>query len=305
MTWSIEDMPSQKGKTIVITGANSGLGFEAAKALAAKGAEVVLTVRTLSKGEDAVQQIRAAHPTATVHAMELNLADLSSVAAFTDAFKVRFNRLDVLMNNAGVMATPETKTADGFELQFGTNHLGHFALTGQLLDVLLATPNSRVVNISSVSAENGKMHFDDVMFKQGYRRFDAYGQSKLANLLFTLGLERHFEAIDTDSIAVAAHPGIANTQLSRGMIRNNLIRSVVTWILGFFLASLPPDVAAKAQVRAAIDPSVKGGDYYGPGKGDPVKVPMPDSVREEDIQKLWELSEQLTNVYYSGKTSTA
>ena len=305
MTWSIEDVSSQTGKVFVITGANVGLGYESARALAAKGAEVVLAVRTLSKGEEAAQQIRVAQPAAKVRIMELNLADLTSIAAFVDTFKAQFNRLDVLMNNAGVMATPEAKTVDGFELQFGTNHLGHFALTGKLIDMLLATPNSRIVNVSSVSAENGNINFNDLMFEQGYRRFEAYAQSKLANLLFTLGLQRYLESIDSDTIAVAAHPGVADTQLTRGMINNKLIRSVAKWIASFFLDVVPPNVGAKPQLRAAVDPTVKGGEYYGPIKGDPSKIPMPASVHEDDIEKLWELSEQLTDVSYNRKIITA
>lgn len=299
MAWSINDIPSQTGKVIIVTGANVGLGFESAKALAKKGAEVVLAVRTVSKGEAAAQQIRIEDPAATVHVMELNLANLASISTFAETFKSQFNRLDVLMNNAGVMATPESKTDDGFELQFGTNHLGHFALTGQLLDVLLTTPDSRVVNVSSLAAENGEMHFDDLMFEQDYHRFDAYGQSKLANLLFTLGLQQHFDAIGTDTIAVAAHPGVANTELSRGMIGIDWLRSGLKGISQFFLAS--SEEGALSQLRAATDPSVSAGDYYGPDnsmKGDPIKISMPDSVHDNDIDKLWAVSEDLTGVHY-------
>lgn len=297
MAWSIEDVSNQTGKVIIITGANSGLGFEAAKALVGKGAEVILAVRTLSKGEDAAEQIRATHANATVHVMELNLADLSSVAAFADAFNAKFDRLNVLINNAGVGIGQEGQTADGFEIKFGTNHLGHFALTGQLLDLLLSTPNSRVVNVASVVAENATMNFDDVMFEQEYSATGTYGQSKLANLLFTRGLQQHLESINTNTIAVAAHPGIANTQLALGVTNNKLVRFALKWIARFFVAT--PEVGARPQVRAAVDPSVKGCDYYGPRNGNPVKVPMPDSVHEADIQTLWDLSEQLTGVRYN------
>lgn len=303
MTWSIEDVSSQAGKVIVITGANAGLGFESAKALAAINAEVVVAVRTLSKGEEAVQQIRATHPNAKLHAMELNLADLSSVADFADAFKAKFDRLNVLMNNAGVGIGQEGKTADGFEIKFGTNHLGHFALTGQLLDLLLSTPESRIVNVASVVAENAKMNFDDVMFEQEYRGTEAYGQSKLANLLFTRGLQQHLESVDANTIAVAAHPGIANTQLALGITNNKLVRFALKWIARFIVAT--PEVGARPQIRAAVDLAVKGGEYYGPRNGNPVKVPMPDSVRVDDIEKLWDLSEQLTGVDYNRKTDSA
>ena len=299
MAWSLKDITNQAGNVIVITGANVGLGYEAAKALAAKGADVVLAVRTVSKGEDAAQQIRDEIPSAKVHVMELDLANLASVKQFTENFKAQFNRLDVLMNNAGVMATPQMQTKDGFELQFGTNHLGHFALTGQLLDVLLATPDSRIVNVSSMAAENGEIHYDDLMLEEDYGRFVAYCQSKLANLLFTLGLQHRFEQWGVSSIAVAAHPGVANTELSRGFIGNDFIRSGLKWLSSFFLQT--SDDGAHSQLRAATDPSVNGGEYYGPrngGKGDAVKTPMPDSVHEDDIEKLWAVSEQLTNVMY-------
>ena len=299
MAWSLQDIPNQTDNVIVITGANVGLGYESAKALAAKGAEVVVAVRTISKGEDAAQQIRTEVPSAKVHVMELDLADLASIDQFAQNFKAQFNRLDVLMNNAGVMATPQKQTKDGFELQFGTNHLGHFALTGQLLDVLLSTPNSRVVTVSSMAADNGEMHYDDVMLDKNYERFKAYCQSKLANLLFTLGLQRRFDEWGVSSIAVAAHPGVANTELSRGFIGNNFIRSGFKWLSSLFLQS--SDQGAHSQLRAATDPSVNGGEYYGPkngGKGDAVTTPMPDSVDEDDIEKLWALSEQLTNITY-------
>jgi NAD(P)-dependent dehydrogenase (short-subunit alcohol dehydrogenase family) len=299
MAWSIDDVANLTGKVIIITGASAGLGVEATKALASKGAEVILAVRTTSKGETVAQQIRAMHPDAKLHVMALNLADLSSITAFAEAFKAQFNRLDVLMNNAGVMATPQAKTADGFELQFGTNHLGHFALTGQLLDLLLNTPYSRIVNVSSIAAENGKMHFDDIMFEQEYRRFDVYSQSKLANLLFTLGLQKRLAEMDTSTIAVAAHPGVANTELSRGMFGDNILQSVAKWISSFFIATA--DNGAQSQLRASVDTNVQGGEYYGPrnsSKGDPVKIAMPASVHEDDIEKLWALSEQLTGVRY-------
>lgn len=300
MAWTLKDIPEQSGKVIVITGANVGLGYEAAKALVEKGAEVVLAVRTVSKGHDAEAKIRESVPNGLVHVMELDLSNLASVKLFAENFKARFNRLDVLMNNAGVMATPEMKTKDGFELQFGTNHLGHFALTGQVMDILLKTPNSRVVNVSSLAAENGAIHYDDIMFEKDYQRFGAYGQSKLANLLFTLGLQGRLDKVGASTISVAAHPGVANTELTRGMLGNfAFIRKPLGWLFGLFVQS--SDQGAYSQIRAAVDPSVQAGDYYGPEdgmKGDAVKIPMPPSVHTEDIDKLWQLSEDLTQVEY-------
>lgn len=300
MAWTLNDIPDQTGKVIIITGANVGLGYESAKVLANKGAEVVLAVRSVGKGNDAETSILQSVPDAKLHVMSLDLSDLESVKSFAETFKSQFNQLDVLMNNAGVMATPQRQTKDGFELQFGTNHLGHFALTAQLMDVLLRTPNSRVVNVSSLSAENGQIHFDDIMFEKNYQRFGAYGQSKLANLLFTLGLQQRLEATGASTMSIAAHPGVAQTELSRGMMGNlGIIRTAFQWLFGLFVQS--SDKGAYSQIRAAVDSNAEGGDYYGPHnrmRGDAVKIPMPPTVHHEDIDKLWELSEALTQVKF-------
>ena len=215
--WTQEDIPDLTGKVIIVTGANCGIGYEAAKEFARKGAQTILACRSMAKAQTAEDQILAEIPNAEVEIMQLDLASQTSVHQFADEFEEKYDRLDVLVNNAGIIWTPYTKTEDGFESQFGTNHLGHFALTGLLMDHLLKTPGSRVVNVSSVGHRSGKMDFDNLMFEdgKGYSRHGAYGRSKLANLLFTYELQRKFETISADTIATAAHPGGSNTNLGR------------------------------------------------------------------------------------------
>jgi NAD(P)-dependent dehydrogenase (short-subunit alcohol dehydrogenase family) len=215
--WTTEKIPDLTGKVIIVTGANSGLGFEAAKEFARKGAQTILACRSMDKAQAALDQIKQEIPEASAEIMQLDLASLASVREFAETFKSRYDRLDILVNNAGIMWVPYQKTEDGFESQFGTNHLGHFALTGLLMDLLLKTPDARVVNVSSVGHRSGTMDFDNLMFEggKGYGRHRAYGRSKLANLLFTYELQRKFGAVDADAIATAAHPGGSNTNLAR------------------------------------------------------------------------------------------
>src|ERR1700757_1078274 len=211
--WTTADIPDQAGRTAVITGANTGLGYETAAALAAKGAHVVLAVRNLDKGKSAPDRIVAATPGASVAVQELDLSSLESVRAAADELRSRHDAIDLLINNAGVMFAPKATTTDGFELQFGTNHLGHFALTGRLLDRLLPVSGSRVVTVSSTGHRAGRIRFDDLQWDRRYSRIGAYGQSKLANLLFTHELQRRLTG--THPIAAAAHPGASSTELSR------------------------------------------------------------------------------------------
>ena len=214
--WTEENVGDQMGKVAIVTGANSGIGFETARVLAENGAKVIMAVRTVEKGETAANEIKQNSPNADVRVMKLDLADLSSVKSFAETFKKEFSQLDLLINNAGVMIPPYTKTKDGFELQFGTNHLGHFALTAQLLDVLKNTKNARVVNESSIAHVRGELDFDDLNWeKRDYDEWKSYGDSKLANLYFTFELNRKFEENNLDIIAVAAHPGITNSNLAR------------------------------------------------------------------------------------------
>jgi NAD(P)-dependent dehydrogenase (short-subunit alcohol dehydrogenase family) len=301
--WTQNDIPDLTGKVIIVTGANSGIGFEAAKELARKGAQTILACRSMDKAQAALDQILAEIPTAKAEIMQLDLARQASVRQFADEFKAKYDRLDVLANNAGIMWPPYSKTEDGFESQFGTNHLGHFALTGLLIDHLLNTPRARVVNVSSIGHRNGIMDFDNLMFEGGkdYSRHGAYARSKLANLLFTYELQRKFDAINADAIAAAAHPGGTSTNLSRHVEERWYFRALRPL---FELLAQSAAMGALPTLRAAVDPEAKGGQYYGPGgfmeyRGYPVVVQSNGaSHNKADAKRLWEVSEELTGVHY-------
>ena len=301
--WTQNDIPDLSGKVIIVTGANSGIGYEAAKEFARKGAQTILACRSMDKAKTALDQIIAEIPAAKAAIMQLDLANQESIHQFADAFKTKYDRLDVLTNNAGIMWPPYSKTEDGFESQFGTNHLGHFALTGLLIDHLLNTPRARVVNVSSVGHRSGVMDFDNLMFEGGkdYSRHGAYARSKLANLLFTYELQRKFEAINADAIAVAAHPGGSSTNLSRHVEECWYFRALRPL---FELMAQSAAMGALPTLRAAVDPAVTGGQYYGPGgfmesRGYPVIVQSNGvSHNKTDAHRLWEVSEELTGIYY-------
>ena len=298
--WKAANIPDLTGKIVLVTGANIGLGKASTQLMAAKGAQVVMAVRTVSKGEEAADDVRKEVPNAQLNVMALDLADLASVRAFAADFTATHDRLDILMNNAGVMATPQMTTQDGFELQLGTNHLGHYALTGLLIDTLLATPYSRIVNVSSGGADGAKIRFDDLMFSDDYSRFEAYGQSKLANLLFTVELQKRLVENEAPTLAVAAHPGVASSNLVSSM---RIPVPGVTTLANLLTRLMFPDTetGALSQVRAAVDSSVKGGEYYGPDKGMrgwPVQIDMPESVNAADAPRLWEISADLTGVRF-------
>jgi NAD(P)-dependent dehydrogenase (short-subunit alcohol dehydrogenase family) len=297
--WTTVDIPDQTGRVAVVTGANTGLGYETAAALAAKGAHVVLAVRNLDKGKDAAARIAQTTPGAKVDLQELDLTSLDSVRAAAEQLKSDHDAIDLLINNAGVMFTPKSTTKDGFELQFGTNHLGHFAFTGLLLDRMLATPGSRVVTVSSVGhrfARQG-IRFDDLQSDRDYSRVGAYGQAKLANLLFTYELQRRLAG--TQTIATAAHPGGSRTELTRNL--PPLVGAVTRLVEPLFQG---PDMGALPSLRAATDPSVLGGQYYGPDgfaeqRGYPKVVSSSAQSHDVDAQRrLWEVSEELTKVVY-------
>jgi len=302
--WTTANMPDLSGKVIIVTGGNSGLGYESVKVFAQKGAEVILACRSVEKGEAAKTEIMKNNPAGKIEVMNLDLMDLSSVKNFAVRFKENHSRLNVLLNNAGIMIPPYGLTKDGFESQIGTNHLGHFALTGQLIDLIVKTPKSRVVSTSSLAHKNGKMDFDNFMFDNGngYTPMKAYGRSKLANLLFIYELQRLFAAKGIDSVAVVAHPGVSQTNLMRfveGKFYYHLLKPLSSLILqSAAMGALP-------QLRAAVDPNVQGGDYYGPDgfnemKGSPVKVKsIPASYNTEDAKQLWKLSEKLTGITYN------
>ena len=297
--WTIAHIPDQSGRTAVITGANTGLGFETAAALAAKGARVVLAVRNLDKGKDAVRRIEQTTPDAHVELQELDLTSLDSVRAAAGQLKADHGAIDLLINNAGVMFTPRSTTQDGFEMQFGTNHLGHFALTGLLLDRVLAAPESRVVTVSSQGHRfvDG-IDFDDVQSERDYSRIRAYGQAKLANLLFTYELQRRLAG--TRTIAAAAHPGGSNTELARNTPAPvRLLFRVIGPLL-----TQDAVMGALPTLRAATDPGVLGGQYFGPDglgeqRGHPKVVASSAASYDIDAQRrLWTLSEELTGVVF-------
>lgn len=295
--WTANDIPDQANRVAVVTGANSGIGFETAKALAAKSATVVMACRNLDKAHNAAAEIRQSAPDAQLEILELDLADLHRVRDFADAFKERYGRLDLLINNAGVMVPPYGKTENGFELQFGANHLGHFALTGYVLDKLLMTPGSRVVTVSSGAHRMAKMDFDNLQAEKGYKPWEAYGRSKLANLLFTFELQRKLEAADADTIAVAAHPGGTKTNLQSNMFA--LWRPLMNLIMQ------EAEMGALPTLYAAAAPDVQGGDYYGPDgfqemRGYPEKVDSSDESKDVSVaRQLWVESEKLTDVTYT------
>jgi NAD(P)-dependent dehydrogenase (short-subunit alcohol dehydrogenase family) len=294
--WTEQSIPDQRGRVAVVTGANTGLGFETARALAEHGARVVLAVRDVEKGKQA-----AARMSGDVTVQALDLTSLESVRDAAAELHTKHDSIDLLINNAGVMQPPKQTTKDGFELQFGTNHLGHFALTGLLLDLLLPVPGSRVVTVSSLGHRWGDaaIHFDDLQWDRTYSRTGAYAQSKLANLLFTYELQRRLAPRGT-TVSVAAHPGVANTEL----VRNTpAVVRLIAPVIGP-LISQPAAMGALPTLRAATDPAALGGQYYGPGgrgefRGHPAVVPSsPQSYDRALQQRLWSVSEDLTGVKF-------
>jgi len=294
--WNAQQLRDQTGRVAIVTGSNSGIGFETARVLAEKGANVVMACRNLEKANPKADEIRSAHPNANVEVMELDLSDLESVQRFADAFRAKHSRLDLLINNAGIMVPPYGKTAQGFETQFGVNHLGHFALTGSLIDLLVETPGSRIVNVSSIAHYMGAIRFSDLQWEKGYKAQPAYGQSKLANLLFTYELQRRLTAAGKDTVAVAAHPGWTATNLQENAASIKFMNR--------FLAQ-EPSMGALPTLYAAAAPAVNGAEYFGPGgflqlNGPPKKVRS--NKRSHDphtAERLWNLSEDLTGVHFS------
>lgn len=298
--WTEQDIPDQKGRLAVVTGANSGLGFETARALAAHGASVVMAVRDVDKGKHAADRIADAVPGADPTVQQLDLTSLASVRTAAEQLKSAHAAIDLLINNAGVMYPPRQTTSDGFELQFGTNHLGHFALTGLLLDRMLHVPGSRVVTVSSVGHRiRARIDFDDLHSERSYNRVAAYGRSKLANLMFTYELQRRLSGTGT-TIAVAAHPGAANTDLMRNMPA--ALRALVPVVAP--IVTQTPAMGALPILRAATDPGVLGGQYYGPGgfletRGYPKIVESSSQSHDTAVQqRLWKISQELTGVAF-------
>ncbi len=307
MKWTTADMPSLKGKIAVVTGANSGLGLHTSIGLAGAGAEVVMACRNPDKAAKALEEVRSKVPGAKVQTMALDLADLDSVRSFAAAFNAKYPRLDLLCNNAGVMAVPYAKTRQGFEMQIGTNHFGHYTLTGLLLDRLKAAPAARVISVASMAHKwTRAMDLEDVNFEhKNYKKWDAYGKSKLANLLFTFELNRRLKKAGAPVIAAAAHPGFSDTNLQfvGPQLEKSAIGGVAMKISNAIFAQ-PASMGALPTLYAASMNDVDGGDYIGPDgfqqmRGYPTKVGCRALARNQDLQgRWWKLSEKLTGVQY-------
>ena len=296
--WTPKNIPDNSGRMICITGANSGLGLEAARNLVDVGAHVIMACRNVEKADAAAQSLRSGK--GSVEVRQLDLASLASIRQFSAQLLADGIELDGLMNNAGLMALDQSRTEDGFETQIGVNHLGHFALTGLLLPSLMKRPNSRIVNVSSMGHIPGKIHLDDLMCdRRRYSRWGAYFQSKLANILFTNELERRLRETSLTTIALAAHPGTARTELGKsGSSATNFVMRRLTPVL-----TRTGVQGCESQVRAMVDPNAIGREYYGPKYqmfGAPVKVTPSRRARNmDDARRLWEISEELTGVRYN------
>jgi NAD(P)-dependent dehydrogenase (short-subunit alcohol dehydrogenase family) len=293
--WTAENIPDQSGKTVIVTGANSGIGFEATAALVRKDAKVIMACRSLEKGQAAAAKIQDQYLKGEVILKQLDLADLNSVARFADDFLAEHEQLNILINNAGVMAIPYRQTADGFEMQFGTNHLGHFALTGKLLPILQKTPDSRVVTVSSYAHILGRINFDNLNSEKSYQKWLAYGQSKLANILFAYELQRLSSQHGDRPISIAVHPGYAATNLQKSS-------SFFSFTNNFMAQS--QEMGALPTLYAATHPNIQGGEYIGPD-GFLAQRGYPRLARSsrrsydlETARRLWEISEEMSGVKF-------
>ncbi|THV42767.1 oxidoreductase [Glycomyces buryatensis] len=295
--WTTADIPDQTGRTFLVTGANSGLGLETTRALAGSGAHVIMAVRNEAKGRAAAAEIGAEQPGADLEVRVIDLSDLESVKAFAADFT---GRLDVLVNNAGIMAPPRSLSPQGHESQFAANHLGHFALTGLLLDRIAAGADPRVVTISSLAHGHGRIHFDDLSGERNYSPTGYYGQSKFANMLFALELDRRLRAAASPVRSLVAHPGLSATNLIQSFSAPT--RFVAKLVLPLITQSAA--AGALPQLYAATDPRAEGGQYFGPDgkreyKGDPIIVqPVEAALDPETAKRLWDLSEELTGVNF-------
>lgn len=304
--WTEQDIPDLSGTIAVVTGANSGLGVATTRGLAAAGAHVVMACRNQEKAENTATEISESMDDPDLEILQLDLADLTSVRTFAETFRSRHDHLDLLVNNAGVMALPFRRTADGFEMQFGTNHLGHFALTGLLLDSLRAADKARVVTVSSLAHKAGRTRLEDLNWQHGYDKWKAYGQSKLANLLFALELDRRLKTQGESLVSLAAHPGISATNLAAvgpEMAGSKLRKLVMDIAVNKFIGQ-SRDRGALPTLYAATSADAAGGEYYGPGgigelHGDPAPARPNGYARDEEMAaRLWTASEQLTGVSY-------
>lgn len=301
--YDLNNLPSQNGRVAIVTGANVGLGFETTIALASKGAKVILACRSAEKAKQAMNEIKQRLPNADLVFLPLDLSDLKSVKAFAASILADYSRLDMLINNAGVMMPPYEKTIDGFELQMGANYFGHFLLTSLLLPLLEKTGNARIVNLSSIAHRSGRIHFDDMHFEKGYSKGKAYGQSKLAMLMFSYELAQRLKEGGYSTMSIAAHPGVANTALVR------YLPKFVTGVLGPVLKGLlsTAEEGARPQIWAALADEIESGDYIGPDgfneiRGqNAIKVkPRPHALDTNVSKRLWDVSVELTGAEYFG-----
>lgn len=311
MSWTTQDIPDQHGRTAVVTGANGGLGYETALALAAKGAHVVVAARDQAKAERAIDSVTAQVPDASVELVALDLGDLASVRAAAEQIAATHERLDLLVNNAGLMAMPEATTADGFEMQFGVNHLGHWALTSLLLAPLLRTPGSRVVTVTSTAHHMGRPVDEDNPHLHGrYKPWRAYGQAKLANFHFGLALDQQLRAAGATTASLIAHPGLSNTDLQARTVREGGGGASAPFFHTLAARTgMSPAQGALPQLRAATDPAAQGGQFYGPrfvSTGPPVRLPV---LRRWDMDRavatLWRVSERETGLRLDVATTLA
>ena len=307
--WNTRDIPSLEGRLAIVTGANSGLGLETVAGLAGAGATVIMACRNAAKARSALDEIMRRVPAAKAELMTLDLSDLASVRRFAQDYSSRFPRLDILCNNAGVMALPYQQTRDGFEMQIGTNHLGHFALTGLLLEQLQAAPAGRVVTVASIAHRGTRgLNLDDLHWqRESYKKNEGYARSKLANLLFSFELNRRLQAAHSHVLAVAAHPGYAATNIVGAATEGSPFKRLMVQIGNAVLAQ-PAAMGALPTLYAATMPGVSGGDYYGPRglfefRGYPKKVGCKHTAQDTAVTaKLWSLSEQLTGVRYLSRS---
>ncbi|WP_332644405.1 oxidoreductase [Aeromicrobium sp.] len=302
MSWTQNDIPDQSGRTAVVTGANGGLGLETAEALAGAGAHVVMAVRNQDKAKGAVERIRAKHPDASLELVPLDLGDLASTAAAAEQILAKHDSIDLLINNAGVMAMPERTTADGFEMQFGVDHLGHFAFTAHLLPRIVRTDGARVVTVTSIARFQGKpVDPDNPHMKGNYGAWRSYGQAKLANYYFGLGLQNKFAEAGVSAQSLLAHPGLSHTDLQTTTSTEGGAGWLGAWSETLAARTgMPPHKGARPQLRAATDPKAKGGQMYGPllaSNGPAVNRPILRRIGlDKRIQELWDVSERETGV---------
>ena len=293
--WTFANIPDQSDRRAVVTGANTGIGFETARALALKGAEVVLACRDRSRGEEAARRIHAEGPAGTARLMHLDLSDLVSVRRFAADYRAENGQLDILVNNAGVMVPPLSRTEEGLELQFGVNFLGHFALTGLVMDLITSTPRSRIVTVSSLASRIGRIDFNNLRAESGYRAVREYAQSKLADLMFALELERRLRMTGHDTLSLAAHPGFTRTDLQRHS-------PVADFLVDFWSNSA--EQGSLPSLYAATDPQALGGGYYGPhGLGEARGYPAPARIAPKALdgvtaERLWRFGESLSGVEF-------